>query len=189
MRSSGECCAVPNDVPAVGWQLQTGVLLTRTAEELADQMIDVNEKPRSADRPGWPGRTAITNADGVPGEVVYINGVDQSALIVTFVVERADDGSATSSARIGVEIEVVGTPNGLEDLVEEIAAMIETTTCRPAGQRRRRCRVNKPPTRSAEAMAGSGGQSPWPTRTGGRMMKLTKGDEDEQLLQAQGEED
>ncbi len=54
--------------------------------------------------------------------------MDQAALVATFVFERAE-GSA-----IGVEIEVVGTPAKLEELVEEIASMIETTTYRSAGQ-------------------------------------------------------
>ena len=108
-------------VPAVGWQLESGVLLTEgnedaasiptsallssdvvsysaksgnwdgTAEELADQMIDVNENLDLLLAKDEQGRSAIENADGVPGEIVYIDGVDQAALIATFVFERADD--------------------------------------------------------------------------------------------------
>jgi len=146
-------------VPAVGWQLESGVLLTEgneeaatipgaarlssdvvsysaksgnwdgTAEELADQMIDVNENLDLLLAKDEQGRSAITNADGVAGEIVYIAGVDQAALIATYVFERPD-----GPADIGVEIEVVGTPEKLEDLVEEIASMIENTTYRPASQ-------------------------------------------------------
>jgi hypothetical protein len=143
----------------VGWDLVSGVLLTEgnedaasipasallssdvvsysvksgnwdgTAEELADQMIDVNENLDQLLAKDEQGRSAITNADGVPGEIVYIAGVDQAALIATYVFESPD-----GPADIGVEIEVIGTPEKLEDLVEEIASMIETTTYRPAGQ-------------------------------------------------------
>jgi hypothetical protein len=151
-------------VPAVGWQLESGVLLTEgnedaasvpssarlssdvvsysassgnwdgTAEELADQMIDVNENLELLLAKDEQGRVAVTNADGVPGEIVYIVGVDQAALITTFVFEREDDGSGAPMTPFGVEIEVVGTPAKLEELVEEIASMIETTTYRPADQ-------------------------------------------------------
>ena len=151
-------------VPAVGWQLESGVLLTDgnedaasvpssarlssdvvsytassgnwdgTAEELVDQMIDVNENLDLLLAKDEQGSSAITNADGVPGEIVYIAGVDQAALIAAFVFEPVDDGSGGTTAPIGVEIEVVGTPEKLEDLVEEIATMIDSTTYRPAGQ-------------------------------------------------------
>jgi hypothetical protein len=151
-------------VPAVGWQLQSGVLLTEgnedaasvptsaslssdvvsytassgnwdgTAEALADQMIEVNDNLDLLVAKDEQGRSAITNADGVPGEIVYIVGVDQAALIAAFVFDPPDDASATRTTPIGVEIEVVGTPEKLEELVEEIALMIETTTYRPAGQ-------------------------------------------------------
>jgi len=146
-------------VPAVGWDLVGGVLLTEgnedavgipssallssgvvsysaksgnwdgTAEELADQMIDVNENLDNLLATDEQGRSAITNADGVPGEIVYVNGVDQAALIASYVFESPD-----GPANIGVEIEIIGTPEALEDLVEEYSAMIVTTTYRPAGQ-------------------------------------------------------
>jgi hypothetical protein len=146
-------------VPAVGWDLQSGVLVTEgddsspgvpasallssdvvsysaksgnwdgTTKELADQMIDVNDSLDQLLAKDERGRSAIRNADGVPGELVYVLGVDQAALIATFVFER--DGS---SADIGVEIEVRGTPAKLKELVKEIATMIETTTYRPVGQ-------------------------------------------------------
>jgi hypothetical protein len=144
-------------VPAVGWQLESGVLLaegnedaasvpassllssevvsysaksapwTGTPEELADQMIEIDENLQSLLAKNEQGRTTIENADGVPGEIVYIAGEDQAAFIATFVFER-------DSEPVGVEIEVVGTPAALEELVEEIASMIDTTTYRPAGQ-------------------------------------------------------
>ena len=151
-------------VPTVGWQLESGVLLTEgtedaagvpssarlssdvvsytassgnwdgTAEELVDQMIEVNENLDLLLAKDEQGRSAITNADGVPGEIVYIAGVDQAALIAAFVFEPVDDGSGGNTTPIGVEIEVVGTPEKLEDLVEEIASMIDSTTYRPARQ-------------------------------------------------------
>ena len=151
-------------VPAVGWDLVSGVLLTEgdeaaasipssavllsdvvsysaksgpwdgTPDELADQMIDVNENLDNLLAKDEQGRSAITNADGVPGEIVYINGVDQAALIATFVFEPADDPTGASVTPIGVEIEIIGTPEKLEELVEEYAGMIETTTYRPVGQ-------------------------------------------------------
>lgn len=143
-------------VPAVGWQLESGVLLTEgnedvpfpssarlskdvvsysaksgpwdgTAEELADQMIEINDNLDNLLASDEQGRSAIENADGVEGTLVGIAGEDQAALIATFVFE----GEPT---RVGVEIEVVGTPGKLDELVEEIAGMIDTTTYRPAGQ-------------------------------------------------------
>jgi hypothetical protein len=146
-------------VPAVGWDLQSGELMTEgdnsapavpasallssdvvsysaksgnwdgTTAELADQMIDVNDSLDQLLAKDEQGRSAIENADGVPGEIVYVSGPEESVLIATFVFER--DGSTPD---IGVEIEVRGTPDKLRDLVEEIAAMIDTTTYRPAGQ-------------------------------------------------------
>mgnify|MGYP003433996663 CR=1 FL=1 len=74
-------------------------------------------------------RISITNADGVPGELAYLVGIDQAALIATFVFEPEGGGT-----KIGVEIEVRGEPGQLKELVEEYAPMIETTTYRPAGQ-------------------------------------------------------
>jgi hypothetical protein len=151
-------------VPAVGWDLVSGVLLTEgneadasipasavllsdvvsysaksapwdgTAEELVDQMIEVNENLDNLLSKDEQGRSAITNADGVPGEIVYINGVDQAALIAAFVFEPVDDSTGASVTPIGVEIEIIGTPEKLEELVEEYASMIDSTTYRPAGQ-------------------------------------------------------
>ena len=144
-------------VPAVGWQLERGVLLTEgnedaasipaiallssdvvsysaksgpwegTAEELADQMIDINDNLDNLLATDEQGRTPITNADDVDGTIVYIEGVDSSALVATFVFD-------SEPTPIGVEIEVVGTPGKLDDLVREVAGRIETTTYRPAGQ-------------------------------------------------------
>ncbi|MGZ8743773.1 MAG: hypothetical protein ACXWXO_12720 [Nocardioides sp.] len=144
-------------VPAAGWNLESGALLTEgaeeatpvpssvvlssevvsygarsgnwdgTTEELADRMIDVNESLEQLLAKDEQGRSAIENVDGVPGELVYVAGADQAVLIATFVFER--DGTD-----IGVEIEARGTPAALEEQVEDIATMIETTTYRPEGQ-------------------------------------------------------
>lgn len=146
-------------VPAVGWDLLAGVLLADgnedaasvpasatllsdtvsysaksgnfdgTPEELLDRMIDLNESLDDLGIKDEQGRSSIQNADGVPGEVAYLLGVDQAALIATFVFEP--DGGGT---KIGVEIEVRGEPDQLKELVEEYAQMIVTTTYRPAGQ-------------------------------------------------------
>ena len=140
-------------VPAVGWELESGTLLVEgeesaasvptsaelsnegvayrassggwdgTAEALGDQMIEINEGLDALLAKDEQGRATIENADGVPGQVVYVVGVDQAALIATFVF----DG-------VGVEIEIRGTPESLGDQVEQIAAMIDSTTYRPDGQ-------------------------------------------------------
>ena len=94
-------------------------------------MIDINDSLDDLGVKNEQGRTSIQNADGVPGEVAYLVGVDQVALIATFVFDRVDGGTTTP---IGVEIEVRGEPGSLQKLVEEFAPMIETTTYRPAGQ-------------------------------------------------------
>ncbi len=151
-------------VPAVGWQLESGVLLTEGREQAAAvpasatllsgrrvlqrQFGQLRRDARGVGRPDdrcqrqpghlllakdEQGRSSIQNADGVPGEVVYLVGVDQAALIATFVFEPVDD-DRWAPARIGVEIEVEAKPGSLEDLVEEFAPMIESTTYRPAGQ-------------------------------------------------------
>jgi hypothetical protein len=145
-------------VPAVGWDLLSGTLLVEgdtttsvpssavllsetvsysaksgnwagTAEELLDKVIDVNESLDDLGVKDEQDRISITNADGVPGELAYLVGVDQAALIATFVFEPQGGGT-----KIGVEIEVRGEPANLKELVEEYAPMIETTTYRPAGQ-------------------------------------------------------
>ncbi|MGZ5406040.1 MAG: hypothetical protein ACXWDL_15430, partial [Nocardioides sp.] len=100
-----------------------------TTEELADQMIEINVSLDQLLAKDEQGRFAIENADGVPGELVYVAGADQAVLIATFVFER--DGGA---ADVGVEIEVRGTPAALQEQVEDIASMIEATTYRPDGQ-------------------------------------------------------
>lgn len=144
--------------PAVGWDLQSGTLLESdieasiptsalllgngvsyrastgnwpgTPEGLLDKMIDVNEDLDSLLAKNEQGRSAIENAEGQPGQIAYIVGVDEAALIATFVFEP--DGSTT---KIGVEIEVRGDPANLQDQVEEIASMINTTTYKPSGQK------------------------------------------------------
>ncbi len=145
-------------IPAVGWDLVAGALLVEgdtsttvpttatlvsetvsygaksgnwdgTAEELADQMIDVNESFEELGLKDEEGRSAITNVDGVQGELVYLVGIDQAVLIATFVFEPEGVGP-----NIGVEIEVRGTPEQLDELAEEYAPMITSTTYRPAGE-------------------------------------------------------
>ena len=146
-------------IPAVGWDLLSGTLLTDgnegaapipssatllsdtvsysaksrnwdgTAEELLDQVIDINESLDELGLKDEQDRISITNADGVPGELAYLVGVDQAALIATFVFEPEGGGT-----KIGVEIEVRGEPDSLKELAEEYAPMIDSTTYRPAGQ-------------------------------------------------------
>jgi hypothetical protein len=146
-------------VPAVGWDLLSGTLLTDgnedaasipssatllsetvsysaksgnwdgTANELLDQVIKVNDSLDQLGVKDEQDRVSITNADGVPGELVYLVGVDQAALIATFVFEPEGGGT-----KIGVDIEVRGVPDQLKQLVEEYAPMIDSTTYRPAGQ-------------------------------------------------------
>ncbi len=146
-------------IPAVGWDLLSGTLLTDgnedaasipssatllsdtvsysaksgnwdgTANELLDQVIKVNGSLDELGVKDEQNRISITNADGVPGELAYLVGVDQAALIVTFVFEPEGGGT-----KIGVDIEVRGEPAQLKELAEEYAPMIETTTYRPAGQ-------------------------------------------------------
>ena len=86
-------------------------------------MIDVNESLDALLAKDEQGRATIENADGVPGQVVYVVGVDQAALIATFVL-----------VGVGVEIEIRGTPENLGNQVEELATMIDSTTYRPDGQ-------------------------------------------------------
>lgn len=142
--------------PAVGWDLQSGTLLestidvgvpasalllgdgvsyrattgkwSGTPEELLDKMIDVNEDLDSLLAKNEQGRSPIENAEGQPGQIAYIVGVDEAALIATFVFGPDD-------SKTGVEIEVRGDPANLEDQVEEIASMINTTTYKPSGQK------------------------------------------------------
>lgn len=151
-------------VPAVGWNLDSGTLLVEgeedsasvpssasvssqtvgyrvqsgnwdgTAVELADQMIDVNEGMQLLLAKDEQGRVAIENADGVPGEIVYILGANQAALIATFVFEPVADEAGVIGSPIGVEIEIRGETSDLQDQVEEIAGMILSTTYRPAGE-------------------------------------------------------
>ena len=146
-------------VPAVGWDLLSGTLLTDgnedaasipssatllsetvsysaksgnwdgTANELLDQVIKVNDSLDQLGVKDEQDRVSITNADGVPGELVYLVGVDQAALIATFVFEPEGGGT-----KIGVDIEVRGEPDQLKELVEEYAPMIDSTTYLPAGQ-------------------------------------------------------
>ena len=146
-------------VPAEGWNLESGVLVSEgaaaspgvpasavlssevvsyransgnwdgTTTELADQVIDVNDSLDQLLAKNEQGRSAIENADGVPGELVYVVGTDQAVLIATFVFDREG-----GSADIGVEVEARGTPAALKKQVEDIASMLETTTYRPEGQ-------------------------------------------------------
>jgi len=146
-------------VPAVGWDLLSGTLLTDgnedaasvpssatllsetvsysaksgnwdgTANELLDQVLKVNDSLDELGVKDEQDRISITNADGVPGELVYLVGVDQAALIATFVFEPDGGGP-----KIGVDIEVRGEPDQLTELAEEYTPMIDSTTYRPAGQ-------------------------------------------------------
>jgi hypothetical protein len=150
--------------PAVGWNLDAGTLLVDgeedavgvptsatvssetvgytvksgnwdgTAEELADQMIDVNEALDQLLAKDEQGRATIVNADGVPGEIVYILGTNSAALIATFVFEQAPDATGVTGTPIGVEIEIRGATNNLQEQVEEIAGMINSTTYRAISQ-------------------------------------------------------
>lgn len=146
-------------VPAQGWNLESGTLVDEggtasswspssavlssdvvsysaksgnwggNSTELADRAIDVNDSLDQLLAKDEQGRTSITNAEGVPGELVYVLGADQAVLIATFVFDRE-----TGSQDIGVEIEARGTPAALKDQVEDIASMVETTTYRPEGK-------------------------------------------------------
>lgn len=147
-------------VPAVGWNLDAGLRLTEgaedrvnvpsssavssdvvsysvavgkwegTADELLDRMLKVNESLENLVGKDEQGRDSITNADGVSGRLVYVNGLDEDVLIAAFVFPQGDDAAPD----IGVEIEVRGQTSDLQDQVEEIAAMIASTTYRPASQ-------------------------------------------------------
>jgi hypothetical protein len=105
-------------VPAEGWNLESGVLVSEgasasavvpasavlssevvsysansgnwegTSTELADRVIDVNDSLDQLLAKNEQGRSAIENADGVPGELVYVVGADQAVLIATFVFDR-----------------------------------------------------------------------------------------------------
>lgn len=146
-------------VPAVGWELVSGTLLTEGKEDAAsipasavlssdvvgysaksgnweggpnkllDRTIDINESLDQLIAKNEQGRVSVENADGVPGRLAYIVGADDAALVVTFVFDTVGSGPD-----IGVEIEVRGTPANLKEQVEDIATMIETTTYRPDGQ-------------------------------------------------------
>jgi hypothetical protein len=151
-------------VPAVGWNLDAGLRLTEgaetrvslpsssavssdvvsysvavgnwegTADELLDRMLDVNESLDNLVGKDEQGRDSIANADGVSGRILYVNGLDEDVLIAAFVFPKVDDTGATSGPAIGVEIEVRGQTSDLEDQIEEIAAMIDSTTYRPVTQ-------------------------------------------------------
>ena len=148
-------------VPAVGWDLLSGTLLVEgdtttsvptsatllsdtvsysaksgnwdgTAEELLDQVIDVNESLDDLGVKDEQDRISITNADGVPGELAYLVGVDQAALIATFVFEPEGGGT-----KIGVEIEVRGEPAQLEGVgrgVRPDDRFHDLSACRPGGE-------------------------------------------------------
>ena len=146
-------------VPAVGWDLLSGTLLKEGEEGatadpvecsalvrdgvLQREVRELGRDGRGAARPGdrhqrEPGRARPQGRAGPhldherrrrAGELAYLVGVDQAALIATFVFEPEGGGT-----KIGVEIEVRGEPDSLKELAEEYAPMIETTTYRPAGQ-------------------------------------------------------
>ena len=147
-------------VPAVGWNLDSGLRLTEgsegrvgvpssssvssdvvsytvavgnwegTADELLDQMLRVNDSLDTLVAKDEQGRDSIANVDGVAGRVVYVRGVDQSVLIVAFVFPNAVE----TQPSIGVEIEVRGQTTDFQDQIEEIASMIATTVYRPTSQ-------------------------------------------------------
>lgn len=151
-------------VPAVDWNLDAGLRLTEgtedrvsvpsssavssdvvsysvavgnwegTADELLDRMLKVNESLDNLVGKDEQGRDSITNADGVSGRLVYVNGLDEDVLIAAFVFPQKDDAGGSSKPDIGVEIEVRGQTSDLQDQVQEIAAMIESTTYRPVSQ-------------------------------------------------------
>jgi hypothetical protein len=100
----------------------------RSADELLDRMIDVDDALDQLVATDEQGRADITNEDGVPGRMVYVLGEDEAVLIAAFVFESADGSSS-----IAVEIEVRGAPNDIEDSAADIAAMIDTTTYRETG--------------------------------------------------------
>lgn len=146
-------------VPAVDWNLDAGLLLTPstkdkvnvpsnaavsselvqytvktgnwdgTPDALLDQMIDVNKNLGQLVVKQKGGRADITNADGVPGRLAYIVGPNDATLFAAYVFET---GSGTSTTPVGVEIEVRGQPGDIQDVAEEVAKMIDTTTYRTA---------------------------------------------------------
>jgi hypothetical protein len=137
-------------VPAVGWNLESGTRLTEgdedrvavpttadlssdlvaykarsapwdgTADELVDQMLEVDERLGQLGLADERVRVDVANADGVPGRLAYIVGDDESVLLAAFAFEGSGDP-------VGVEIEVRGTPADMRDLSTEIAGMMETT--------------------------------------------------------------
>ena len=144
-------------VPAVGWNLDSGLRLTEgsegrvgvpssssvssdvvsysvgvgnwegTADELLDRMLRVNDSLDTLVAKDEQGRDSVANVDGVAGRVVYVRGVDESVLIVAFVFPNSDPALTS----IGVEIEVRGQTADFQDQIEEIASMIATTVYRP----------------------------------------------------------
>lgn len=147
-------------VPAVGWNLEAGVLVEEgqrsraavpatgtvaidglvytarsapwdgTPDELVDQMIDLDDRLNVLVATDERGRSDITNVDGVPGRLAYIVTDDSALLLVTFVFESADDAAAP----VGVEIEVSGTPADIRERAEDIARMIDSTRFTPVAE-------------------------------------------------------
>jgi hypothetical protein len=91
-----------------------------TDEELLDRVIDLDDTLIGEREQG---REAITNADGVPGQLAYIESPDGSALVATFVFGE-DEGA---SSPLGVEITARAEPDDLRDEAEAIASMIDST--------------------------------------------------------------
>jgi hypothetical protein len=146
-------------VPAVGWNLDAGLLLTPTTKDrvgvpsnaavssdvvqysvktgnwdgtpdaLLDQMIDVNENLGQLVIKQKGGRADITNADGVPGRLAYIVGPNDGTLFAAYVFETKNADGSTGKP-IGVEIEVRGQPGNIQDVATEVAKMIDSTTYR-----------------------------------------------------------
>lgn len=137
--------------PAVGWNLETGVLLSDdapsspramlsesgvtysvqvapwpgTADELIDRMIDIDEKRNRLVARDERSRDTITNIDGVEGTVVHLTGVDKAVVMAGFVFDEPDN-----SGTFGVEIKASGNAVQLEAVADEIAAMISSTSLR-----------------------------------------------------------
>jgi hypothetical protein len=147
-------------VPAVGWNLEAGVLVQEgqrsraavpatgtvaidglvykarsapwegTPDELVDQMIDLDDRLNVLVATDERGRSDITNVDGVPGRLAYVVTDDVAVLLVTFVFESEDDAVQP----VGVEIEVSGTPADIRERAEEIARMIDSTRYTPVAE-------------------------------------------------------
>ena len=122
-------------VPAVGWDLLSGTLLTDgnedaasipssatllsetvsysaksgnwdgTAKELLDRMIKVNDSLDELGVKDEQDRISITNADGVPGELATWSG-----WIRRRSSSRSCSNPRVAATKIGVEIEVRGEP-------------------------------------------------------------------------------